>query len=49
MFEILEKSFRETHKITVFESIDDIMKVYTYEYDELVSYSMEERVRVKLA
>ena len=36
----------KTHHCQVFESIDDIMKAYTYDFPELDSFSLEDRLRI---
>lgn len=40
---ILREAFAATHTIKEFESIDDIMKAYTYDYPELASFSLEDK------
>jgi hypothetical protein len=42
---ILER-FRHTHECEVFESIDDILKAYNYDFPELGSFDLYERRRI---
>lgn len=40
---IIRKRFENTHEIIAVESIDDIKKAQTYNYEELEKYSLQER------
>ena len=39
-------AFQDTHECSVIESVDDIMKAYTYEFDELKDFDLGERLRI---
>ena len=39
-------AFQDTHECSVIESVDDISKAYTYEYEELKDFGLEERLRI---
>src|SRR5262249_54852199 len=39
----IRQRFADTHRVEVFQSIDDIQKAQTYAYDELDGFSLEQR------
>lgn len=41
--ERIARAFEPTHRVTEYESVDDIIKAYTYEYKELENLSLAER------
>jgi precorrin-6B methylase 2 len=41
--QILREAFADTHTIEEIQSVDDIIKAYTYNYPELASFSLEDK------
>lgn len=41
---LLSDNFESTHEVNFIESVDDIIKVYTYQYEELEGLSLEQKL-----
>lgn len=44
--QIISEALSKTHDCKIVESIDDILKAYTYEFDELAAFDLDERRRI---
>lgn len=42
----IQSIFRDTHECSIIESVDDIIKAYTYEFEELEGFSLKERLYI---